>query len=277
MPQGLERQQYLEILGGLDMNAWIVGRQPAPLHIWATYCRGGEGIEDVTGLPRHLLDLISLVSRREDVLQELKQYAEVLPQTHDKMTGVYRSLILSAQIYLHQEPVAPLLSELFTLVRCLRQEITGADLGILAFPAYTLEYHGQLLEYRTLAVDVLSTPSTTYLPDGVLEFSLAGDCDSSEVGLCPPNVADYAWSRPHGLVEKPGMSPGVSEAWVYCDEYDIEVIRDGHKPKTVFLRTGLKGQTFETPADAYAVGCNWPEALSLHLEVGNWPSAFYLR
>ncbi|KAM0082291.1 hypothetical protein ACKRZS_005547 [Fusarium odoratissimum] len=111
----------------------------------------------------------------------------------------------------------------------------------------------------------------------------------------PPNVADYAWSRPHGLVEKPGMYPGESEAWVYCDkfsyhegesvsiktyttaqEYDIEVIRDGQKPKTVFSRTGLKGQTFETPADAYAVGCNWPQALSIGLEEGNWPSAFYL-
>ncbi|KAK2125315.1 hypothetical protein NOF04DRAFT_1361803 [Fusarium oxysporum II5] len=203
MPQGPERQQHLEVLGGLDMNVWIVGRKSAPLHIWATYCRGGEGVENVTGLPRRLLDLISLVSRREDVSHELQQYADALPQAHDTMTGVYRSFILSARIYLQKEPIVTLLTELFTLVRCLRQEIPGTDLGILSFPAYTLGYHGELLEYRTLAVDVLSAPSTTYLPDGtsvlrgsplnamrsywasigVLDRSLAGGCGDSEVGL----------------------------------------------------------------------------------------------
>ncbi|KAJ4050923.1 hypothetical protein NW756_003930 [Fusarium oxysporum] len=67
-----------------------------------------------------------------------------------------------------------------------------------------------------------------------------------------------------------------TKTYTTAEEYDIEVVRDDHKPKTVFSRTGLKGQTFGTPADAYAVGCNWPQALGLHLEEGRWPSAFYL-
>ncbi|KAL2848174.1 hypothetical protein BJY01DRAFT_246499 [Aspergillus pseudoustus] len=110
----------------------------------------------------------------------------------------------------------------------------------------------------------------------------------------PHTEADYA-SRPFGLVEKPGMYPGEPEAWVYCDKfsyeeretvslkthttadtYDIEVIRDGHRPRTVFLQTGLPGRKCSTSPDAYAVGCGWPEALQIHLEVGKWELAFYL-
>lgn len=121
--------------------------------------------------------------------------------------------------------------------------------------------------------------------------------------MIPPDVqparsgpdADYAWSRPHGLIERPGEYPGEPEAWVYCDKFsydegehvslkihttadtfDIEVIRDGAKPHTVFHKTGLPGKKCETPADAYAVGCGWPEALRIHLEPGKWESAFYL-
>ena len=104
-----------------------------------------------------------------------------------------------------------------------------------------------------------------------------------------------AWSRPHGLIERPGQYPSEAEAWVYCDKfsyfegetvsikthttaatYDIEIIRDGHKPRIVLEKKGLKGQQCATPHDAYAAGCNWPEALALHLEVGEWESAFYL-
>ncbi|KMW67716.1 hypothetical protein BDDG_12270 [Blastomyces dermatitidis ATCC 18188] len=100
---------------------------------------------------------------------------------------------------------------------------------------------------------------------------------------------------PGGLVEKPGMYRGEPDAWVYCDrfsydegdtvslkthttaeKYDIEIIRDGYQPKFVFLRTSLPGRTCDTPHDAYAVGCGWPEALSIHLEEGKWEFAFYL-
>jgi hypothetical protein len=95
------------------------------------------------------------------------------------------------------------LNELFTLLQGLRDEMPATDLGILAWPAYTLGYFGELQEYRFLAVDVLSAPSTSYLPDGtsalrgsplgamrnhwasigVLDTALAGGCDGAEVGL----------------------------------------------------------------------------------------------
>ncbi|KAL4795057.1 hypothetical protein BDV19DRAFT_379169 [Aspergillus venezuelensis] len=111
----------------------------------------------------------------------------------------------------------------------------------------------------------------------------------------PHTEADYAWSRPFGLVEKPGEYPSEPEAWVYCDKfsyeegetvslkthttaetYDIEIIRDGYRPRSVYLKTGLPGRKCDTPPDAYATGCGWPAALQIHLEEGKWESAFYL-
>jgi hypothetical protein len=90
----------------------------------------------------------------------------------------------------------------------------------------------------------------------------------------PHTEADFVWSRPFGLVEKPGMHINEPEAWVYCDKfsyeggetvslkthttaetYDIEIIRDGFRPTTVFLETGLPGRKCSTPPDAYATGC----------------------
>jgi len=88
MPIRPERQQYLEILVGLDMNVWIVGRKSLPLHIWAKSCRNSQGIEEMTGLPRPLLDLISLVSRGDDVSRDLQQYADILPQIRDTITDI---------------------------------------------------------------------------------------------------------------------------------------------------------------------------------------------
>ncbi|CAG7556455.1 unnamed protein product [Fusarium equiseti] len=203
MPIGPERQQYLEILGGLDMNVWIVGRQSPPLHIWANYCLNGQGIEEVTGLPRSLLDLISLVSRGKDVSGSLQQYAAMLPQMRDTLTETCRALVLSARIYLQEEPLFPISNELFTLVTCLKQQMLNSDLGILAWPAYTLGSRGASQECRFLAEDILSMVSASCLPDGVtalrgsplgamrrywasvgiLNASLTRDCDGAEIGL----------------------------------------------------------------------------------------------
>lgn len=113
--------------------------------------------------------------------------------------------------------------------------------------------------------------------------------------LCPHTEADYAWSRPHGLIEKPGMYPGEAEAWLYCNKFsymqdekvslhvhttaehfDIEVFRDGGRCRSVLKMTGLKGRTCPTPDDAYATGCGWPEACKIDLAQGEWESAFYV-
>lgn len=103
-----------------------------------------------------------------------------------------------------------------------------------------------------------------------------------------------AWSQPGGLIERPGQYPGASELWCYTDkfsymggenvsimvyantdEYDVEIIRDGARPTTVFTQTGLPGRQHPTPADAYAVGCGWPESLSVVVD-SEWESGFYL-
>ncbi|KIW75827.1 hypothetical protein Z517_10572 [Fonsecaea pedrosoi CBS 271.37] len=111
----------------------------------------------------------------------------------------------------------------------------------------------------------------------------------------PPSEPDYAWSRPGGLVEFPGAEPGNLDIWVYCDKfsyhqhesvslrtysaasvYDIEIIKDGVTPLSVFHEKGLPGHQHETPSDAYAVGCNWPEALSIPLDEETWSPGYYV-
>lgn len=108
-----------------------------------------------------------------------------------------------------------------------------------------------------------------------------------------PLEPDYAWSRPGGLIEFPGSEPGL-EAWVYCDKfsynigetvsikthttatiYDIEIIKDGSNPHSVYLKKGIIGKSYPTPFNAYAIGCNWPEALSIQLD-SSWKPGFYI-
>lgn len=107
-------------------------------------------------------------------------------------------------------------------------------------------------------------------------------------------VPYYGWSVPGGLVERPGEYPGEAELWCYADKfsympgesvsikvhtnaatYDLEIVRDGAEPTVVFTQTGLTGQEHQTPVDAYAVGCDWPEALSVTVDP-TWSSGFYL-
>ena len=95
---------------------------------------------------------------------------------------------------------------------------------------------------------------------------------------------DYAWSTPRGLVERPGEYPGTTELWGYTDRFayrqgeqvdlrvhttaeafDVEIIREGARPETVFTATGVPGTRQETPADAYATGCGWSSCLTIDL------------
>ncbi|KAJ4114011.1 hypothetical protein NW769_004791 [Fusarium oxysporum] len=117
-----------------------------------------------------------------------------------------------------------------------------------------------------------------YIGRGAADFNTTWVLKNAEWGTCIQ--LERGWAE-NGRQAKSFQCTNAGESvstktYTTAEEYDIEVVRDDHKPKTVFSRTGLKGQTFGTPADAYAVGCNWPQALGLHLEEGRWPSAFYL-
>lgn len=99
---------------------------------------------------------------------------------------------------------------------------------------------------------------------------------------------------PRRLVERPGIVPGAPEIWVYADrfsyfggdtvsirvhttaeEYDLEIVRDGARPQQVAQYVGLPGKQQQTPADAYAVGCDWSESLAVEIDP-KWTSGMYL-
>jgi N,N-dimethylformamidase beta subunit-like, C-terminal len=103
-----------------------------------------------------------------------------------------------------------------------------------------------------------------------------------------------AWGASGRSAERPSGDPTRLEAWCYTDRfsyrpgdrvevhvhttaptYSLTVIRDGAAPEVVWSRSGLPGRAYETPPDAYAVGCRWPVGCVLDVDPA-WPSGFYL-
>lgn len=99
-------QQHLEILGGLDMDAWILGRRSAPCHAWVNHCLGRPGIERITGLPRSLLDLIARASLLQDVHEDLQNWkpGNDLSTAEDKtiITDSWYCYSLATRLFLHR-------------------------------------------------------------------------------------------------------------------------------------------------------------------------------
>ncbi|MFK0007802.1 N,N-dimethylformamidase beta subunit family domain-containing protein [Paenarthrobacter sp. NPDC090520] len=102
-----------------------------------------------------------------------------------------------------------------------------------------------------------------------------------------------AWSVPGGLLEVPGASESI-ELWCYADRFDyghgdtvrlkvhttaekfnVNIVRDGAEPRTVYTRKNLTGREQETPWDAYATGCDWEDSLTFSIDSG-WEPGFYL-
>lgn len=89
----------------------------------------------------------------------------------------------------------------------------------------------------------------------------------------------FAWSPKDWPSERPSTDGKAEEAWVYTDRFSyfpgdtvrfhlsgtvslvsIDIVRDGANPVTVH-RTEISDVAFHaTPTNAYAEGCNWPEA-----------------
>lgn len=165
-----DRLSILEILGGLEMDAWIVGRQSPAVHIWATYCRGNDGIETFTGLPRPLLDLISRVSRGEDVSEELESFIYSLSAACTVEIRFWHCFALAAQLKLwHIYPASVDKGDLQRIEQDLTDALRELHIGsatlpvsALAWPAYTLGCLTHCLQTRQLVEEVLSGASKLY-------------------------------------------------------------------------------------------------------------------
>src|SRR6478752_432573 len=141
-----------------------------------------------------------------------------------------------------------------------------------------------------------------YLLLGLLPSGLAAGIDPLEPGFVleipnkPPKFEgpDIAWSRPGGLIERPGEIWKDDEIWVYCDKYsydvgekvkiqvhttadvyNIDIVRDGYKPRTVYSKKDLPGVKQKTNDFPYSRGCGWNTTVTLDLD-DSWESAFYL-
>ncbi|EEH33091.2 hypothetical protein PAAG_04144 [Paracoccidioides lutzii Pb01] len=169
------RLNLLEILGGLDMDVWIVGRRSEAVHIWATYCSGREGIEKTTGLPRPLLDLIARLSRNEDVAVELLELLLKLPpESDDYASNVHRCFILTALLQLHSRvrpmpDVDLLIKNLLDMMRCLHAATDARyNQRVLIWPAYVVGCYVREVEDRSLVENTLLQVRIPDRPSGPL-------------------------------------------------------------------------------------------------------------
>ena len=127
----MHRAKQLELLAGLDMDAWIVGRQSPPVHIWAHFCTGRPGVESITGLPRTLLDLIALASLGQDVHYELVRWEPEpeLPSTGAQLQATWRCFRLATHLHLHRNGHILPASETLAaeLLSAIRTSLQGHD------------------------------------------------------------------------------------------------------------------------------------------------------
>ncbi|KAL2848176.1 hypothetical protein BJY01DRAFT_246501 [Aspergillus pseudoustus] len=141
------------------MDTWIVGQRSKPLHVWANWCMGRQGIEPITGLPQPLIDLLARLSRLEDVTDELRQFLAGLSCGSNTLPPVWA--------FKGKKEVGELATELVGLLRLLSAPGPGAttttpavseNWSVLAWPAFTLGIHAENnnAAAMTLVDDILS-------------------------------------------------------------------------------------------------------------------------
>lgn len=79
----------------------------------------------------------------------------------------------------------------------------------------------------------------------------------------------YAW--PLSCLPGEQVSLHVSTT---CPAYSIEIARVGGRRKVVWARDSVAGAWHATPPEASAVGCSWPEAVTIPIGK-NWSSGYY--
>lgn len=56
-----DTQEFLSLLGFLDLQTHTINRMTPQNYVWYTYCRGQHGVHRISGLPYSLMDLLSSV------------------------------------------------------------------------------------------------------------------------------------------------------------------------------------------------------------------------
>lgn len=88
---------------------------------------------------------------------------------------------------------------------------------------------------------------------------------------------DPAWPEVHTYTDAISYAPGDTVTFhssTHATTWQLEIVRDGLAPVTVFHRDDLPGVFHAAPKDAYKAGCRWPASLTWQVP-GDAPSAFY--
>ena len=98
----------VEALTTLDIDAWVIGRQIKPSHVWYRWCMAGQGVGPISCLPRSLLDLIAAASAGLDCSNELIRWSPPtdLWETSTAKHHIWQAYSIATQLFLHQKQIA---------------------------------------------------------------------------------------------------------------------------------------------------------------------------
>jgi hypothetical protein len=74
-----DEHDTMSLIGILDLPTHILGRQNEQLHVWNSYCQFQPGVEEISGLPCSLIDILSAIMQ-PGVEERLLQWK---PDTND--------------------------------------------------------------------------------------------------------------------------------------------------------------------------------------------------
>jgi hypothetical protein len=74
------------LIGVLDLPTHILGRQNEHMHVWYNHCRNQPGIEEITGLPCTLIDVLSSIMH-PGVEERLLQWTPVASEVSEAGDG----------------------------------------------------------------------------------------------------------------------------------------------------------------------------------------------
>ena len=81
-PAHADPYDTISLIGVLDLPTHILGRQNEHLHVWYNHCQNKSGIEEITGLPRSLVDVLSSIML-PGVEERLLQWTPSVLETSD--------------------------------------------------------------------------------------------------------------------------------------------------------------------------------------------------
>ncbi|KID62687.1 C6 finger domain protein, partial [Metarhizium hybridum] len=183
--------KQLEVLASMDFDLWIMGRRTPSRHVWATWCLGGSGIEQITGLPRSLLDLMALSCLGTDISADIRQWITTL-MTQDTASArrhIWQACAIATLLHMHTMHFA-ILSDVDDLTRALKAHVGQFREALLV--DRDLNARQALWPLYVVGKSAVDVDTRLYVKMELEGLGLYGDAESKN---WIPAILEETWAR----------------------------------------------------------------------------------